>query len=256
MTPVSSIRRKFLSASAGEPLPTERMPAVPESSESPHHLAAQPGRIGSTSADVEAQRHLIQQVFRVPAEDGPRVVLFAAHERGNGSSTVCARAATALEQSTNGTVCVIDANLERPSLGGIFEIQQETGLLDWLLSDDSPLDYGRQLSGTNLFVIPAGSRNLAQARYGALKSFDDKLQELRTSFDYVLIDAPALDTSADAAYLGQSSDGVVLVLEANSTNKHAALRACQTLRDAGVPTLAAVLNKRTYPIPASIYRWL
>ncbi len=46
------------------------------------------------------------------------------------------------------------------------------------------------------------------------------------------------------------------VVEADSTRRHTAQKAKQDLESAGAPVLGVVLNKRTYPIPESIYRVL
>jgi Mrp family chromosome partitioning ATPase len=67
---------------------------------------------------------------------------------------------------------------------------------------------------------------------------------------------PPLNQYADAMALGQLTDGVVLVLEANSTRKESALKAIESLRAAQIEVLGAVLNKRTFPIPESVYRRL
>ena len=61
---------------------------------------------------------------------------------------------------------------------------------------------------------------------------------------------------ADAIALGQVSDGLILVLEADSTRKKAAQMAAANLRSSNVPILGAVLNKRTFPIPEKIYKRL
>jgi len=49
---------------------------------------------------------------------------------------------------------------------------------------------------------------------------------------------------------------LVLVLEANSTRKEAALMVMESLHAAQIKVLGAVLNKRTFPIPESLYRRL
>jgi len=79
------------------------------------------------------------------------------------------------------------------------------------------------------------------------------MTELRTAFDYVLIDAPPVSPYTDASLLGQLADGVVLVLEANSTRRETAREAKQSLEAANSRVLAAVLNKRTFPLPDFIY---
>jgi Mrp family chromosome partitioning ATPase len=72
----------------------------------------------------------------------------------------------------------------------------------------------------------------------------------------VLIDAPPLTRYSDAIALGQLTDGFVLVLEANSTRREAALKVSENLRAAHIQVLGAVLNKRTFPIPESLYNKL
>ena len=84
----------------------------------------------------------------------------------------------------------------------------------------------------------------------------ERLAELRREFDYLLIDAPPLNAYADAMALGRLVDGVVLVLEANATRREAALQVTESLRAAKIPVLAAVLNKRMFPIPAALYKRL
>jgi len=69
----------------------------------------------------------------------------------------------------------------------------------------------------------------------------------------VLIDAPPLSEYSDAVGLGQLADGLLLVLEANSTRRETALRITEDLSAAHVRVLGAVLNKRTFPIPGPLY---
>ena len=80
--------------------------------------------------------------------------------------------------------------------------------------------------------------------------------ELRKAFDFVIVDAPPMTRYADAIVLGQLSDGVVLVLEAEYTRREAARIAVESLRSSGIQVLGAVLNKRTFPIPEKIYNML
>jgi len=65
-----------------------------------------------------------------------------------------------------------------------------------------------------------------------------------------------MNISPDAGVLGQLSDGVVLVLAANSTTRDSALNTKVLLDSANVPIEGAVLNKRTYPIPDKVSRYL
>jgi Mrp family chromosome partitioning ATPase len=81
-----------------------------------------------------------------------------------------------------------------------------------------------------------------------------RLRELRLEFDYTILHGPPAALCSDATLLGYLSDGVVLVLEANSTRRAAAQRAVQMLQAANAKLLGSVLSKRTFPIPERIYR--
>jgi Mrp family chromosome partitioning ATPase len=80
-----------------------------------------------------------------------------------------------------------------------------------------------------------------------------RISELRQSYRFILMDSPSVNVYSDAICLGQSADGVVLVVSANSTRKEAGRRAKESLEMAGARLLGAVLNNRTYPIPQPIY---
>jgi Mrp family chromosome partitioning ATPase len=80
-----------------------------------------------------------------------------------------------------------------------------------------------------------------------------RIGELRGEFGYVLMDSPPVNVYSDAISLGQSADGVVLVLSANSTRKEAGRKAKESFEMAGARLLGAVLNNRTYPIPQGLY---
>jgi Mrp family chromosome partitioning ATPase len=79
---------------------------------------------------------------------------------------------------------------------------------------------------------------------------------LRAQFDYILLDVAPLNINNDGIVLGSLSDGVVLVLKANSSRRETARKALQELQAANIPIFGAVLNQRTFPIPDRIYRRL
>jgi Mrp family chromosome partitioning ATPase len=199
---------------------------------------------------------LVQRIFLQQAAECPRAVVFAGVDHGNGCSRACASMAEMLAANTHGSVCVVDANLRSPSLPRFFGVTNHRGLTDVMFQGGPVRNFARQLRPENLWLLSCGaplgdSRGLFHS--DRLKAL---LAELRKEFDHVLIDAPPLSQYADAVTLGQLTDGVVLVVEANSTRRGAALNATQNLRAAQIQVLGAILNKRTYPIPESLYQKL
>jgi Mrp family chromosome partitioning ATPase len=87
----------------------------------------------------------------------------------------------------------------------------------------------------------------------SLERMGGRMAELRSEFDYVLLDVAPLNSSNHGIVLGSWCDGVALVLKANSSSRRGARKSVEDLRAAKVPLLGAILNQRTFPIPQSIY---
>lgn len=196
---------------------------------------------------------LVQNLFLQP--QGPRRVVFSGSESGSGCSWMSARAAEVLAPLGRGAVCIVDCNLRSPGLHLQFGTENHHGLSDALLGSGPIREYVHRLS-QNLWFLSCG----ASAETGLTMLGSDqmrlRLAELRASFDYVLIDAPPLNACNDTIVLGGHSDGVVLVLKANSSRREIARKAVQELQGANVRVLGAVLNQRTFPIPEALYKRL
>jgi Mrp family chromosome partitioning ATPase len=101
--------------------------------------------------------------------------------------------------------------------------------------------------------MPSGTNGSTAAPALNLDAVRQRIEELRSEFDVVMIDAAPAHLYADAVAFGRFSDGIILVLQSNTTRREAALKAKQSCEIANVRLLGAVLNKRTYPIPQHLY---
>jgi capsular exopolysaccharide synthesis family protein len=199
---------------------------------------------------------LVQRVFMMPGPGKSRVVVVSGMESGNGCSWICARMAEVLASQTSGTVCVVDANLRRPSLHGEFGVPNHFGLTDALQVSDPIRRFVTSLSRPNLWLLSAGAEIEGMETMLGSERMRALLPELQREFDYVLMDAPPIEAGDDSLMLGRSADGIVLVLRANASRRERARKAVRDLENANVRVLGAVLNHRTFPVPESIYRKL
>jgi Mrp family chromosome partitioning ATPase len=184
---------------------------------------------------------LVQQIFFLKTDDPPRVVVFASIDPGNGCSQICAAVAQTLAKESRRPVCLTEANFRSPGLPEVFGTTKHHGLADALRQSDPITSFMRPITSGDLTVDSPSSLNL--------EHFRERLDELRAEFEFVIIDAPPLAQYSDAVVLGQYCDGLVLILEADSTRRDKASTVAATLRSANVPLLAAVLNKTSLPIP-------
>ncbi len=197
---------------------------------------------------------LVQRLFLLPGSQAPHLVLFCGVESGCGSTWVCAHAAETLASQVKGSVCLVDANLRTPFLHEYFGRDNLYGLPEALLEIRSVRNLAHQVNGSNLWLVTSGSSALDPSALLTSDRLRGCLVELRAEFDYVLVDGPPPNLYADTALLGRLTDGVVLVVRADSTRREAAKKAADILASANVRLLGAVLNRRTFPIPEALYR--
>jgi len=249
-----------LNGGAAAPAPAPQAGA-PQPSRVAFHAGNGNGHVSRLNLDrvtEEETLRLVQSIFLSAGAgtNAPRVVMFAAIDSGNGCSHVCAQAAEVLASNVAGSVCLVDANLRTPALPEFFGVTNHHGLADSLRNSGGIREFAKTLRAPNLFLLSSGSLAADSTALINSELMKSRIAELRKEFDYVLIDSPPLNTYSDGIVLGQLSDGVVMVLEANSTRREAALRVADGLRAKQVRVLGAVLNKRTFPIPDSLYHRL
>jgi capsular exopolysaccharide synthesis family protein len=201
-------------------------------------------------ANDEALR-LVQQIFIVPTP--PKVVVFSGIDHGNGCTRICASVAETLARNVGRRVCLVEANFRSPGLSDLMGTTDVQGLTDSLLQKGQIECFAKPLRQDNLWLLSSGPVSFDSPSLLSSGRLHDRMIELREAFDFVIIDAPPLNLYSDAIAVGQTSDGLVLILEAESTRRETASAVAANLRSVKIPILAAVLNKRRFPIPNAIY---
>jgi protein-tyrosine kinase len=211
---------------------------------------------GTDEVGHEELLALAQRLFlatEAKVDIGPRRVVFCGIDEAEGTSVLCAQLSRILASQVASQICIVDANVRAPSLTRLLDVERSGGKSSL---QAAPHAQPVQQIASNLWLI---SGHLAATNGGVTASLDEvrsRIKELPSEFAHVVINAPPVGLYSDAAILGQWAEGVVLVLEANSTRRVAARKAKQALEVANVRVLGTVLNNRTFPIPEKIYRML
>ena len=229
------------------------LPEAPASTPAPQKpRAAMP--VGKSPPDPEITK-LVQRLFLQPtAGGGPKIVAFIGISREDRSSWICARAAQELAERAGGSVCLVEANLFLPRLHAHLGAANYNGLAEALCTKDPIQSFAIPLGGGNLWLIPSGI--VKPGPFPSMDRYRERFAELREAFDHVLVSAPSCSRESDATLIGQLSDGVVLIVDANLSRRESVRRAKEQLDSAHVKLLGAVLDQRTFPIPEKLYRRL
>jgi len=212
----------------------------------------------AASLQPENVRHeilrLVQRLFMMPWSGKPvRSLMISAVGNGSGSERITAYIAETLAAQELGTVCLVDANVRAPSLHRDFSIPNTRGFVEFFCeSIDNPKNLAHQVGDSMLWVMPAGGNEQSSMGVTA-EHLANRLSDLTTEFDYLLINAPVASAAMSIFALATSTDGVVLIVEADRTRREVALKAKQDFELARARLVGVVLSNRKYPIPAMIY---
>lgn len=205
-------------------------------------MRAEAAGFPTTSIRDEQIHALVQQLFFRPESGLVRHVGFASVEASTQTAPLCLEVAGALAEEGRYDVGLIDASFQSVPLEQQLRIPVPVqGKVPWPVSP-------------RLWVVP---RKNWWCEAGLQPMADKNLEQLREfmkEFDFCILHcAPA---SWLTARVGQSCDGLVLVLAANKTRRLVAAQIKDRLRKAQVPLLGAVLAERRFPVPEGLYRSL
>jgi len=189
------------------------------------------------SLAAEQYRQLRTRLSLAEGSNAIRSVLITSPQKGEGKSITSANLALTMAQEVQRRVVIVEADLRKPSLQHLFGLPSGPGLSDYL-SGAAELDQVMTfLPEYHLTIIPAGSTPGNPAELLGSTAMRRLLDQLRTSFDRVILDTPPVLPLADVAILAPLVDGALMVVRVGFTPKPAienALRAFDSSRLLGV----------------------
>ncbi|HYD99211.1 MAG TPA: CpsD/CapB family tyrosine-protein kinase, partial [Alphaproteobacteria bacterium] len=181
-----------------------------------------------------------------------RVVQFIAAQPGEGSSTTALDFAAAVAGAQGRRVLLATADLRVPALRGRLKARPGACLADAALRG-APVERAVAPVGSLVAVaeFADGADPADTARLFANAEFWAALKE---GYDTVVIDSPALASSAEGLVMARIADAVAIVVEAERTRAPQVQHLHQALLRVGARVAGCVLTKRRFYIPRWIYR--
>jgi len=197
----------------------------------------------------EQIRGLVRRVFFTNPADSARQVVFSAAEPGTDVGTICDQVGHALALETSAEIAILSQDSSAAESGPVVQDGCRRAETARIRSWSTPL-------ATNLWLVPELGLRERCPEAATSRYWEWALAELRSDFEYVVIQGLGDGVSSESALLGQLTDGIILVLEANRSRRATTRKIKETLEGTRSRILGTVLSKRTFPVPEGIYRRL
>lgn len=189
-------------------------------------------------------RSVVAEQFRVAATrltllrktQASTVVVVTSAVKGEGKSAVVVNLGYVLARDLGRSTLIIDCDLKCPAIHEYMGMSAEPGLMD-ILNDESSREFClKQAGDAPLWVLTAG-RTEDLVELSKVHQLTKILNELRTRFEYIIVDAPPILPLADMHVLADMADVVALVIRAGGTHQGVVQRALSTLRPTSQPCI-------------------
>lgn len=205
----------------------------------------------STDATVrEAFRSLYTNIRLISPQSPIRSLAIGSAVPAEGKSTVAlhlAQTAAAIGQR----VLLVDGDLRNPQLHTRLGLPNVRGLSDAIISDIGLNDiiqrsgsvWSEEMPGEeNLFVLTAGSLPPDPIKLLSSKKMLYLMEQFQAFFDLVIYDTPPLVGLADGNIIGAHTDGMVMVVGLDKTDRSLVTKALDGLKISGASVLGIVAN--------------
>jgi len=198
----------------------------------------------SERAVKEAYQSLRTSVIFSSESRQRKVVLITSTGPQEGKSSTVANLGRTLAAAGD-RVVIVDCDLRRPTQHFIHEMDRDNGLTNYLAAPVDSADWTRFIktgatSGAQVLtcgpIPPSPPELLGSAR------FVDLIEQLRESYDWVLVDSPPAASLADTTQLVAAVDMVILVVQHYRTDRDMVRKTLQRLQAIQTPIVGAVLN--------------
>jgi Mrp family chromosome partitioning ATPase len=144
----------------------------------------------------------------------PKLVGVTGFSHGDGTSTLAAGLASALSETDEGKVLLVDVNLGPGDVHPFFRGKPAYSLAT-ALQPRGAID----AAADNLYLATVESAKSGPAQLG-LKKFFDLMPNLKASdFDYIIFDMPPLEQTSPTWALSPFMDKMLLIVQGDTTNK-------------------------------------
>lgn len=190
---------------------------------------------------AEAYRTLRTSVLFAAAQRGLKTIMVTSPTAGEGKTTTAANLAVVLADAGK-RVILVSADLRKPRIHKFFDLPNDRGLSSALAGDVKPWEALTDPGREHLRVMPSGPVPAHPAELLQSEQMGELIEELREVADFVILDTAPVLLVADALALAPLVDGILFVVDAESTHRGAVAQSREQLEQVGAPLIGSIFN--------------
>ena len=194
------------------------------------------------SAAAEAIRNLRTSVLLSDIDNPPQVIMSTSSIPGEGKTTQ----SLALAQNLTGLgkkVLLVEGDIRKRIFAEYFDIQDKQGLIA-VLSGEAKLGDAVTFEPSLKADILIGEKTETNAAdIFSSERFSRFLSDVRSKYDYIIIDTPPVLAVPDARVIGKSMDAVIYTVKWDSTSQRQVREGLRLLENVQVRVTGLVLSQ-------------
>ncbi len=180
--------------------------------------------------------------FTVPEDQKCPVIGVTSSMRGEGKSTTAVNLSYVLAEKGK-KVLLIDGDLRIPSVAKKMDLPSSPGLTDLLMGKGAQIgDFQSEMLKT-WYILPSGDIPPNPSELLGSRRMEAILNELKETFDYIIIDLPPVNIVSDAMSIASFITGLIVVIREDYTEKKELERCFRQLELSNVKVLGCVMNE-------------
>ncbi|HSD06714.1 polysaccharide biosynthesis tyrosine autokinase [Flavobacterium sp.] len=170
------------------------------------------------SESFRAIRSSLQFLYKKNNIAGAKTLMITSSVSGEGKTFCSINIATVFALSEKKTV-IIGLDLRKPKLFEEFNLSNTVGVVNYLIKDKSLDEIINHTSIPHLDVILSGPIPPNPSELILSDGMKELIEELKTKYDYIILDTPPVGLVADSLELVQYSDVTLYIVRQNFTKK-------------------------------------
>ena len=179
--------------------------------------------------------------FTLSHDENCPIIGITSSLRGESKSTTSINLSYVLAEKGS-RVLLIDGDLRLPSIAKKMDLENDTGLTEFLIGKGAPISKFQSNILDNWYIMPSGQIPPNPSELLGSKKMKDVLDTLKASFDYIVIDLPPVNLVSDSISIAGFLSGMIVVVRKEYCEKKELANCVRQLKLSNVNVLGFVMT--------------